>query len=94
MKADVLSGFKHIKVCVGYNYMGRKIEYLPYDLDQKHITPIYVTLKGWDENISDIRSIKQLPKSFKDYILFLETKLEKPISIISVGPDRSQTIFR
>ena len=94
MKADVLSGFQSIKICTKYNYKGKSIDYLPYDLDEQFITPEYIELPGWKEDISDIKSIKKLPKEFIEYINFLEKELNKPISIVSVGPDRSQTIFR
>ena len=94
MKADVLSGFEKISVCTGYRYNGKIIQHLPYDLDDQSIEPIYIELDGWDEDISKLTSINTLPKAFKNYILFLEKELKKPISIISVGPDRKQTIFR
>ena len=94
MKADVLSGFKSIKVCTHYQYMGKKIDYLPYNLDEGLVQPKYIELRGWKEDISSINAIEKLPIEFKEYIDFLEKELQKPISIISVGPDRSQTIFR
>tara|TARA_B100000579_G_C22846612_1_gene864782 strand:- start:1591 stop:2853 length:1263 start_codon:yes stop_codon:yes gene_type:complete len=94
MKADVLSGFEKISVCTGYRYNGKIIQHLPYDLDDQSIEPIYIELDGWDEDLSKLTSINTLPKAFEDYILFLEQELKKPISIISVGPDRKQTIFR
>ena len=94
MKADVLSGFKHIKVCVGYQYEGREIKYLPYNLNHNSIKPQYIKLPGWKEDISNIKSESEMPKSFQNYILFLEKELKIPISIISVGPGRSQTLFR
>ena len=94
MKSDVLSGFEKIKVCVGYQYMGKRIEYLPYNLNHTSIKPIYVELDGWSEDISQIKSKAEIPKAFKNYISFLEKELETKISIISVGPDRSQTLFR
>ena len=94
MKADVLSGFEKISVCTGYKYNGKIIQHLPYDLDDQSIEPIYIELDGWDEDLSKLTSINTLPKAFENYILFLEKELKKPISIISVGPDRKQTIFR
>ncbi|MAQ70294.1 MAG: hypothetical protein CMD23_04285 [Flavobacteriales bacterium] len=94
MKSDVLSGFQKIKVCIGYEYMGASIEYVPYDLNQKSIKPIYVELDGWPEDISQIKSKSEIPTAFKKYIDFLESELKTKISIISVGPDRSQTLFR
>jgi len=94
MKSDVLSGFEKIKVCVGYEYMGKRIEYLPYDLNQTSMKPIYVELDGWPTDISQIKSKSEIPEAFKNYISFLELELKTKISIISVGPDRSQTLFR
>tara|TARA_B100001142_G_scaffold325424_1_gene378948 strand:+ start:2455 stop:3720 length:1266 start_codon:yes stop_codon:yes gene_type:complete len=94
MKSDVLSGFKTIKVCTSYNYKGAEINYLPYDLDDELITPNYTEIEGWDEDISCMTSMNTMPKAFLKYIDFLEKELNKPISIISVGPDRSQTIFK
>jgi adenylosuccinate synthase len=94
MKSDVLSGFEKIKVCVGYEYMGKRIEYLPYDLNQTSMKPIYVELNGWPTDISQIKSKSEIPEAFKNYISFLELELKTKISIISVGPDRSQTLFR
>ena len=77
MKADVLSGFEYIKVCVGYEYMGREIQHIPYDLNHTSIKPIYMKLDGWVEDISKITSKSQIPKAFKKYILFLEKELKK-----------------
>ena len=94
MKSDVLSGFKSIKVCVAYNYMGQEITHLPYDLNQSLLNPVYVTLEGWEEDISSINSKDEIPSQFNKFISFLENELQIPISIISIGPDRSQTIFR
>ena len=94
MKADVLSGFEDIYICTGYKYMGQEIQYLPYSLDTNCIEPIYIKMKGWKEDISKLNSADKFPTEFSDYINFLEKELNKPISIISVGPDRKQTIFR
>ena len=94
MKSDVLSGFKFIKVCVAYNYMGQEVTHLPYDLNQSLLNPVYVTLEGWEEDISNITSKDEIPSQFNKFISFLENELKVPVSIISIGPDRSQTIFR
>ena len=93
MKADVLSGFETINVCVGYEYMGKVINHLPYNVNTE-LKPVYIELRGWSKDISQLTSIADFPKAFTDYINFLEKELQKPISIISVGPDRKQTIFR
>ena len=94
MKADVLSGFKSLKVCTAYKYKGEEITHLPYNIEEENVTPIYTELKGWKEDLTEMEDASQLPKELNDYIDFLETALETPIKIVSVGPDRKQTIFR
>ena len=93
MKSDVLSGFKSIKVCTSYEYRGSKIDYLPYDIGDDSLKPIYKEFEGWDEDITGLRDFNSLPKNLKNYISYLEKELEIPIGIISVGPDRLQTII-
>ena len=93
MKADVLSGFKTIKVCTSYMYKEQNIEHLPYDIQEKNVKPIYKEFEGWDEDQTQKESFEKLPKTLKEYISFIEKELNIPISIVSVGPDRKQTIF-
>jgi len=94
MKGDVLSGFKTIKVCTAYNYKGQVIEHLPYNIEEQNVTPIYTELKGWNEDLTGLTEASKIPKALNDYIAFLEKELEIPITIVSVGPDRTQTIIR
>ena len=94
MKGDVLSGLKKIKICVGYKYKGITIKHLPFSLSDSSLEPIYEELDGWEEDIFEITNYETLPTNFKNYIDYLETKLNLKIKIISVGPDRKQTIFR
>ena len=94
MKADVLSGFDSIKVCTGYHYKGEKITHLPYTLEAEHLPPIYTEFKGWKEDLTGMSESGQLPAELKAYIAFLEKELDTPVSIVSVGPDRKQTIHR
>ena len=94
MKGDVLSGFKTIKVCTAYKTAYGTQDYLPYDLTDPSIEPIYTELPGWEEDLMSITDEKAFPKSFNHYIDFLEKELGTPIKIVSVGPDRKQTIFR
>ncbi len=94
MKADVLSGFKKIKVCTAYRYKGKEINHLPYNIEEDHITPIYTELSGWADDLTKMTKADELPKALNDYIDFLEKALEVPIKIVSVGPDRLQTIHR
>jgi len=94
MKGDVLSGFDTIKVCTGYNYKGTQIDHLPYNIEPQNVTPIFTELKGWSEDLTGMTEASQLPKALNDYIDFIEAELETPIKIVSVGPDRTQTIHR
>ena len=93
MKADVLSGLEFIKVCTHYMLNGKKIDYLPFE-DNENLTPVYTELKGWDKDIMHISSLEEAPQELHDYISYLEKELETPITIVSVGPDRTQTFFR
>lgn len=94
MKADVLSGFDTLKVCTAYQYQGKETDYLPYNIEPHNVTPIYTELKGWSEDLTKLKANEELPKELMDYILFLEESLEVPITVVSVGPDRTQTIER
>ena len=94
MKGDVLSGFKKIKVCTEYKYKGESIKHFPYSLNNDELKPVYTEFNGWKEDISKINNENSLPKTFLEYVKYLEKELEVPISIISVGPDRTQTIIR
>lgn len=93
MKSDVLDGFDEIKACVAYKIKGRETRRFPYSIDES-IEPVYVTLPGWRKDMTGLTSEDQFPKEFKDYIEFLERELETPITIVSIGPDREQTIIR
>ncbi|MBV7267913.1 adenylosuccinate synthase [Winogradskyella luteola] len=94
MKGDVLSGFKTLKVCTAYNYKGETIHHLPYNIEAENVTPIYTEVKGWSEDLTAMTKASELPKAFNDYVIFLEKELNIPITIVSVGPDRKQTIVR
>lgn len=93
MKSDVLDDFNTIKACVAYKQGGEQIDYFPYDISDD-IEPVYVEMKGWKTNMTAFTEESQFPKEFNDYIKFLEQQLETPIKIISIGPDREQTIVR
>ena len=93
MKSDVLDGFETIKACTAYRVNGELTRDFPYDIEQG-IEPVYEELPGWKTDMTRFTSEDQFPKAFKDYIAFLEKQLETPISIISIGPDREQTIIR
>jgi len=94
MKADVLSGFNNIEVCISYNIDGVETKTLPFDLNSGNIKPIYKSFKGWAEDISKISKDKELPIELHNYVSFIEEFVEVPIKLISVGPDRSETIYR
>jgi adenylosuccinate synthase len=94
MKADVLSGFKTVKVCVAYKYQGEKVSHLPYNIEAENVSPIYKEMKGWEKDLTKMTNAEQLPETLMEYIDYLETELEIPIKIVSVGPDRKQTIHR
>ncbi|MFT6716352.1 MAG: adenylosuccinate synthase [Saprospiraceae bacterium] len=93
-KADVLSTFKELKVCTSYLYNGEEIDYFPYSIEEGNLSPIYKSFPGWDDDLTGMHSVNQLPKQLDDYILFLEKELEVPITVVSVGPDRTQTLLR
>ncbi|MBL4743000.1 MAG: hypothetical protein COB75_08860 [Idiomarina sp.] len=93
-KADVLSEFEHIKVCTAYEYLGEKIDYLPFDVVGSELTPVYEELEGWSEDLTGLGSIDEIPSTLQAYIDYLERILETPITIVSVGPDRNQTLMR
>jgi adenylosuccinate synthase len=91
-KADVLSGFNEIKICTGYKLNNKELDYLPYEINEP-IEPIYKVFKGWKEDISKINNLEDLPMEFKDYLKYLENEVEVPIKVISVGPNRDETIM-
>ena len=93
MKGDVLSGLKKIKICTKYKYRGELIDHLPFSLESKNLEPIYEEFDGWDDDITDLNNPKNLPKTFINYINFIEKQVGLKIKIISVGPDRKQTII-
>ncbi len=94
MKSDVLDGFEEIKACVAYEIDGNKTDRFPFDVNTDDIKPVYVTLPGWKTDMTKCSAEDQLPDAFMNYIQFLEKELETPITILSVGPDREQTIVR
>jgi len=94
MKADVLSGFKTIEACISYNIDGVETKTLPFDLNSGNIKPIYKSFKGWTEDISKTSKDEELPIELHNYVSFIEEFVEVPIKLISVGPDRSETIYR
>lgn len=94
MKADVLDGFETIKVCTHYYLEGEQIDYMPYDIVSTDVKPIYKELKGWKTDLTKMSSINEIPKELNEYVEYLEQELNVPITIVSVGPDRTQTLIR
>ena len=94
MKGDVLSGLEKLKICTKYRYKNEIIEHLPFTIDDSSLEPIYEEIEGWNEDITQVDNYHDLPNNFKKYVTFLEKNLELEIKIVSVGPNRKQTIIR
>lgn len=94
MKSDVMNDFETIKVCVGYKLNGEEIDYFPFEADSDNIEPIYKEFPGWLCDVSKCRTYDELPKQLKEYIAFIEKTVGVPVDVISVGPDRAETIMR
>jgi adenylosuccinate synthase len=94
MKADVLSGFEQLSVCTHYMHKGKKIDYLPYDISPEFVTPVYTQLKGWKKDLTGLHNPEDMPEELFSYIEFIEKATGVPIRIVSVGPDRKQTLIR
>lgn len=94
-KLDVLSGLEEVKICTGYTYKGELFENIPPHQTIMHkCQPVYKVLKGWKQDISQIKDFESLPENTKNYILEIEKLLKVPLSMVSVGPERSQIIIR
>ncbi len=93
MKADVLSGFSEVKVCVGYEYNNEKIDYFPSSIESDSIKPIYKSFNGWTTKSNHARSFDDLEDNFKKYINFIESEVGVSINLVSLGPDREETIY-
>jgi len=95
MKADVLNIFEEIKVCTHYELpTGEKIDRLSFEITDTEVKPVYKSLKGWNCSLEDIRSYDDFPVELKKYVSYLEDELKVPIKLVSVGPDRVQTIMK
>ncbi len=94
MKTDVLSGLEQIKAATSYLYKNKEINYFPFEFTDEDIKPLYKTFDGWQDELTNTRTYKELPQQLKTYIEFIETYLGIQIIIVSTGPDRTQTIFK
>jgi adenylosuccinate synthase len=94
MKGDVLSGFETLKIATSYNYKGKEIKHLPYNIEPENVTVNYTEFKGWKADLTEMTSAESLPKNLIAYIDFIEKETGVPVKIVSVGPDRKQTIMR
>ncbi len=95
MKADVLSGFDEIKVCTQYKGQdGASTDQIPYDLSDDTFEPVYESFSGWQEDLTEVKSYDVLPQALKSYVQFIEKEVGLPIDIVSVGPDREQTLMK
>ena len=94
MKSDVLDDFDTIKACVAYNINGEETDEFPFDIKETNFTPVYKEFKGWKKDMTKTKKVSEFPEEYNDYLDFLEDYLEVPIKIVSVGPDREQTIVR
>lgn len=93
MKADILSEFDTIKVCTHYKFKGETIDYLPYDIIDEAVEPVYIEMKGWKKDLTQMDSQDQLPVELTDYVKFIEKETGVPVKVVSIGPDRKQTIM-
>ena len=94
MKSDVMSGFDKVKVCTHYKYRGKIIDHVPYDVVNEKLEPVYEELSGWSEDLMQVSDVENLPANLMAYIDYIEHATQLPITIISVGPDRMQTLMR
>lgn len=92
MKADVLDTFDEIEVCTHYIVDGERMDYLPYDIVNMNVIPVYEKIKGWNTDLTQLTDFANAPNELKAYVSYLEQKLEVPVKVVSVGPDRSQTL--
>ena len=94
MKADVLSGLDSLEVCTSYRYRGEEVDHLPYRLDAQLLEPVYQSLPGWSEDLTGVRNTTDLPDTLTSYVRFIEDFTGVPVVLVSVGPDREQTLWR
>ena len=94
MKADILSIFDKIKICTHYEIEGEKITEFPYDVNDLDVKPIYIEMDGWKKDLTALSQYNDAPIELKNYVEYLEKELNVPITLVSVGPDRKQTLLK
>ncbi len=95
MKADVLNIFKKIKICTGYRMEdGRVIDIMPYEIVEEKIEPVLIEMEGWNTSLEGMDEFEKFPEQLKNYVYYLEQELNVPINMVSIGPDRTQTVIR
>ncbi|HBW85773.1 MAG TPA: adenylosuccinate synthase, partial [Crocinitomicaceae bacterium] len=82
-----------IEVCTHYLINGKEVYDFPFDVNDDKIIPVYKTLKGWSSDLTSLSSYEESPEALKNYVSYLEAQLNVPISVVSVGPDRKQTLI-
>ena len=92
MKSDVLGCFDEIHVCTHYKHRGEKIDHLPFGIEPDEVEPVYTTLPGWPGDLTGIRTLEEVPQTLLDYVAFIEDAVGVPVTVLSVGPDRAQTL--
>ncbi len=93
-KADVLNVIDTIKICTHYKHKGKTIDYVPYDVADNTVEPVYVEMKSWKKDLTKLSNIEDIPLELNNYIKFIEKELKIPITFVSVGPDRTQILNR
>jgi adenylosuccinate synthase len=94
MKSDVLDSFDTIKACVAYRINGEEATKFPFEVAEVEVEPVYTEIDGWNTDMTKMKSENEFPEEFNAYLSFLEEELGVPVVIVSVGPDRAQTIIR
>ncbi len=93
-KADVLNTFENLKICTSYIYNGKEIDYIPYNVNDNKIEPVYTEVPGWLEDINSVSEYNKLGENLKNYVNFIEGFVNVPVKIISTGPDRTEIIYK
>jgi adenylosuccinate synthase len=94
MKSDVLNPFPEIRICTGYQSGGQLLENFPFELGDPQLQPVYKEVKGWNTTLDGCKTVNDIPAPLADYVKFIESEMGLPIEVVSIGPDRVQTLQR